>query len=98
MSEQKVQKKILDWLKAEGYYVFKTITCNRSGIPDIIGCTPSGRFFAIEVKYGKGKASRLQEYNIQQIEKVNGIAFVAYSLDEVKLTLDAYRSESLPST
>ena len=85
--EQKVQKKILDWLKAEGHYVFKTIVCNRNGIPDIIGCTRSGRFFAIEVKFGRNKASKLQEWNIEQIKQRSGIAFVAYSLDEVKAIL-----------
>ena len=83
MSEQKVQTKILKWLKKEGYYVFKTIKCNRAGIPDIVGCTPWGQFFAIEVKYGSNKASQLQDWNIQQIKAAGGIAFVAYDLTTV---------------
>lgn len=87
MSEQKVQAKILKWLKSNNYYVFKTVVCNRNGIPDIIGCTPEGRFFAIEVKFGANKASKLQEWNIQEIKQRGGIAFVAYSLDEVKLNI-----------
>lgn len=87
MSESKVQSKILVWLKANNYYAFKTVVCNRSGIPDIIGCTPAGRFFAIEVKYGRNKASKLQEWNVKEINKRGGLAIVAYSLDEVKLAL-----------
>ena len=88
MSEQKLQTKILSWLKANGYYVFKTIRCNRAGIPDIVGCTPWGQFFAIEVKFGKNKASKLQEWNITEIETVGGIAFVAYDLQTVIDHLD----------
>lgn len=84
MSETKVQAKILKWLKSNDFYVFKTILCNRNGIPDVIGCTPKGRFFAIEVKFGSNKASKLQEYNIEQIKAVGGIAFVAYDLETVK--------------
>jgi Holliday junction resolvase len=84
LSEQKVQTKILKWLKDNGFYVFKTVVCNRNGIPDIVGCTPKGRFFAIEVKYGHNKASKLQEWNIAEINKRGGIAFVAYDLETVR--------------
>ena len=87
MSESKVQSKILKWLKLHKFWVFKTILCNRNGIPDIVGCTPSGRFFAIEVKYGSNKPSKLQEWNIQEIQKVGGIAFAAWSLEEVQREL-----------
>lgn len=90
MSEQKVQTKILDWLKANGYWVFKTVVCNRKGIMDIVGCTPEGRFLGIEVKFGNNKASKLQSWNILEVARRNGIAFVAWSLDEVKEKLDVY--------
>lgn len=84
MSESKLQKKILDWLKENGCWVFKTVVCNRSGIPDVIGCTPKGRLFGIEVKYGHNKASQLQEYNLREIAKRGGIAILAYDLETVK--------------
>ena len=87
MNEQQIQKKIIDWLKANGYYVFKVISANRAGIPDIVGCTPWGQFFAIEVKAGRNKTSKLQDYNIAEILKRGGIAFVAYDLDTVKCHL-----------
>lgn len=83
MSEQKVQAKILKWLKANNHYNFKTVVCNRSGIPDIIGCTSWGQFFAIEVKFGRNKASKLQDWNIGEIQKRQGLAFVAYDLETV---------------
>ena len=89
MSEQKLQTKILKWLDSEGHYVFKVVVANRSGIPDIIGCTYWGRFFAIEVKYGKNKASKLQDWNISEIKSRGGIALVAWDLQTVQDALVA---------
>ena len=83
MSEAKLQSKILKWLKANGHWVFKTVVCNRNGIPDIIGCTKDGRFFAIEVKWGSNKTSALQDYNLMEIDQRGGIAIVAYDLQTV---------------
>lgn len=85
MSEQKTQKKIIDWLSSKGFYVVKTITCNRKGVPDILACAPNGQFVAIEVKYGSNKASKLQDYNIDLINKNGGLAFIAYDLATVIL-------------
>lgn len=84
MSEQREQAKILKWLKANGYWVFKTISCNRAGIMDIVACSPMGQFVGIEVKYGSNQASELQKYNINEVTKRGGIAFVAWTLEEVK--------------
>lgn len=83
MSEQKLQKQIIDWLKTNGYWVVKVIVANRSGIPDIIACSPQGLFVAIEVKYGSNKASPLQEYNIAEITKRKGLALVTWDLETV---------------
>ena len=82
--EQKLQTKILKWLKDNNYYAIKVMVAGKNGVPDIVGCTPSGQFFAIEVKFGANKASKLQEWNIQEINKRKGVAIVAYSLDDVK--------------
>ena len=87
MSEQKLQKKILDWLKANGFWVFKTIVCNRKGIMDIVACSPKGKFVGIEVKLDYNKPTKLQAWNISEVCKCNGIAFVAYDLETVKETL-----------
>jgi len=90
MSEQKTQKKILDWLNSVGFYTVKTITCNRKGVPDILACAPDGKFIAIEVKYGSNTTSKLQDYNIDLINKNNGIAIVAYDLATVQYALRSY--------
>ena len=83
MSESKLQTKIIKWLKQNGYWAFKVMVANRNGIPDIVGCTPKGAFFAIEVKYGDNKASELQKYNLNEVRTRQGIAILAYDLQTV---------------
>lgn len=57
------------------------------GIPDIICCW-KGRFIAIEVKVGSNKPSKYQECKIKEINRAGGLAFVAYSIDDVINKLD----------
>ena len=83
MSESKLQAKVLKWLKANNFWVFKTIVCNRNGIMDVIACAPTGRFVGIELKWGTGRPSPLQVYNIDEVKKRNGIAFLAWDLETV---------------
>lgn len=87
MSEQQTQTKILAWLHAHGFYAIKVVKATKAGVPDIVGCTPKGTFFAIEVKYGSNTTSALQDYNIECIAKNNGIAFAAWGLETVIVKL-----------
>ena len=59
MKEQAIQAKIIKWLEKEGYWTVKTIQCNKKGVPDILACSPEGRFVAIEVKAGRNKPSEI---------------------------------------
>lgn len=84
MTEQQIQKKIYDFLVAEGCYVVKVISASKSGVPDLIGCY-EGKFFAIEVKTPKTRnnVSKLQEYNIDKIYEAGGQAIVKYDTEEL---------------
>jgi Holliday junction resolvase len=85
MTEQQVQRKIIKWLEDNDYYVVKVISASKSGVPDILACSPDGKFVAIEVKtpQKKNNTSKLQDYNLNKIRECGGIAFVAWSVDEV---------------
>ena len=52
-----------------------------SGLLDLVGCL-EGRFFALEVKVGKGKATERQETTIDRILEAGGIAAVVRSVEE----------------
>lgn len=85
MKECDVQKKILDYLKSKGHYVYKTIVSNKKGTPDILGCSNTGKAIAIEVKAPgkKLEVTALQMYNITEIKKLGGIALIADSVLDV---------------
>lgn len=75
--EAKVKKKVTDQLKELGAYYFFPLTggFGKGGVPDIVGCY-HGRFFAFECKAGKNKPTPLQQKNLDDIKKANGVAAV----------------------
>lgn len=95
--EQTLQKAILAYLKAKGYFVWKNSTTgvydplkrawrtNRGqrGVSDILGLTKKGRFLAIEVKIKPNKTSPEQVEFLWSVEKSKGFGLVAYCLDDV---------------
>jgi hypothetical protein len=58
-----------------------------AGTSDIVGLVPGGRFLAIECKLGRNKPTREQSAFIEQVRGFGGVAFVAYSLDDVQREL-----------
>ena len=75
--EAKVKKVVVNPLRNLGAYYFYPVTggYGRSGVPDIVGCY-QGKFFGIECKAGKNTPTPLQQINLDDIEKQNGIALV----------------------
>ena len=87
MRESVVQSKILALLKARGFWVIKVIAANKNGVPDIIACSPGGRFLAIEVKGPKGRLAPLQEYQLSAIRTCGGVAGVARSVSDAEVLI-----------
>ena len=75
--EAKVKKVVVNQLRNLGAYYFYPVTggYGRSGVPDMVGCY-KGKFFGIECKAGKNTPTPLQQINLDDIEKQNGIALV----------------------
>ena len=75
--EAKVKKVVVNQLRNLGAYYFYPVTggYGRSGVPDIVGCY-QGKFFGIECKAGINTTTPLQQINLDDIEKQNGIALV----------------------
>lgn len=74
--ETKFKAKVLDKLKLiKNIWVVKVQQKSIAGVPDIIMCA-NGRFIAWELKVGSNRASPLQQYNIDCINKAGGIALV----------------------
>ena len=75
--ERKVKDKVKKVLKELGAYYAMPATggYGSSGVPDFLVCL-RGRFIGIECKANGGKPTALQEKNLDDIRKNNGIAFV----------------------
>ena len=69
MTEQQIQKKRIDELEAEGYYVIKLMKTNKNGIPDINALPRDCEVLFSEVKKPKGRLSILQEYRLKELEE-----------------------------
>lgn len=79
-SEKQFENKIKKYLKKHDAYFLKYwagAQFTKSGVPDILACV-NGYFVGIEVKAQNGKPSDLQLYNIRQIRKAGGFAYVVY--------------------
>ena len=69
MTEQQIQKKRIEELESQGYYVIKLIKTNKNGIPDLIAIPPNTDVLFSEVKKPSGKLSALQKYRLKESEK-----------------------------
>lgn len=85
-------KHIFVWRQNSGATVYEDKNGNQrfvryasiNGISDIMGILPDGRLLAIEVKRVGKKPSDDQKKFLAAIKKNNGVAILAYSLDDVK--------------
>lgn len=86
MREKNFEEKIKKYIDSlGGYWVkFHGNAFTREGVPDLLCCI-NGKFFAIEVKGDGGKASKLQEYEIERIKNAKGLAGVYYPKDFPRL-------------
>ena len=83
-------------MKPNGSYIPAQMT----GIADILGILPTGRFLAIEVKRKGNKTTPNQDIFLKGITDNGGLAIIAYSLDDVisKLWLWAYIQQEQKSS
>jgi len=80
--EGKIQKKITDHLKKDGWFVTKLIQTSTNGIPDVLAVRP-GQCLFIEVKTPTGRLSEIQKYRITElVESYSQDVIVAFSYQE----------------
>lgn len=77
MTEQEIQKKVLNHLKREEWMAIKTIMLNKAGMPDIIAFKDGVTIF-LEVKKPGGKLTPLQKNRLETLREKGFIAKVIY--------------------
>ena len=95
MTESQLRDQICDYLRKKGMLIFRDnqqtgrhfrgVNFRESkGRADILGCIkPTGRFLAIEVKVKGNVPSPEQVQFLDDVARAGGIAFLAYSLNDV---------------
>jgi len=91
LSETEIQKQILDYLTTVGIFAWRNNSGRRGkvsyGLPgscDILGILPDGRFLGIEVKGPTTKVQDNQYHFMRTVNDNNGLAFIAYSVEDVE--------------
>jgi hypothetical protein len=94
--EGELVKAVLEYLTLKGCYAFRNnsgltvreykgkrhvIRAGVVGGADILGCTPDGRFLAIEAKIGRNKPTPAQLDFLDEIWTRGGIGIVVYPAD-----------------
>lgn len=80
MLEQAYQKKIIDKLESDGWYVINLIKTNKNGIPDLLAIKENEKPLFIECKKPKGVLSKLQEFRLKEISSKGFNACVSYGM------------------
>lgn len=95
-SEQSLVNEIIYLLKLKGHFVWRQNTGsmyskdNRfirfgfKGVSDILGISNDGKFIAIECKIKPNKPTQFQLDFLDEIRQRDGIAIVAYSIDDIQ--------------
>jgi len=60
------------------------------GVSDILGILPNGRLLAIELKSATGRLTPEQKHFLEQVNARGGLAFMARSIDDVKVGLNGH--------
>jgi len=85
VNEAAIRKKVRDYLKKKGAFVFHPhgSAMSRAGIPDLVFCY-HGRFGGFELKKPERRhtVTKLQRSALDQIEAAGGHAAVVTSLEE----------------
>lgn len=93
--ESQIQSEIIRCLNDRKIFNFKTIACNKRGIPDVF-CLYKGVPIFFEIKTSRGKPTDLQTYQMNKIKDAGGKAYIVRSVDDVKAILASER-QSLKS-
>ena len=85
LTEAELTKAIRYLLRTCGVFHYKAWQGmgSQPGVSDIIGCLPSGQFFACEIKTERGVVSDHQKKFIENVVRNGGRGFVARSVDDV---------------
>lgn len=89
--ENRVERRLIDGVKALGGITFKFVSPGRAGVPDRVVILPGGTVHFVELKAQGGSASALQQRMLAKLRRMDVTALVLTGADEVERYLDNLR-------
>lgn len=89
--ENRVERRLIDGVKALGGITFKFVSPGRAGVPDRVVILPGGTVHFVELKARGGRASALQQRVLAKLRRMDVTALVLTGIDEVERYLDNLR-------
>ncbi len=83
LKESLIQKKVIQYLEKNGWYVIKLIQTNKNGIADLCILKDSVAVF-IEVKKPGLRPSLLQAFRAQQLAQKGFTTLIVHDIKEIK--------------
>ncbi len=84
MKESQIEAKMVRMVRERGGLCYKFVSPNNPGVPDRIVITPAGRTIYIELKTLVGRASKIQEWQIDEMRKRGVDVRVLHGWEAVK--------------
>ena len=88
MKESTIERKLVQGVKALGGRVYKFVSPGNAGVPDRMVVLPGGRITFVELKTETGRLSKVQRFQIGQLEKLGCDVRVLRGADAVQRFLN----------
>ena len=82
--EKSLRRYVAEQLRARGCLVYAIETETVKGLPDLLAVLPTGMFLGLEIKKKGGTLSKVQQTNLEEIRKRNGVAEMIASRDAAR--------------
>jgi len=84
MTGAKLQHLTIKELEKRKFHVINVISASKNGCADILACSPTGRFYALEIKGDGDTLKPLQRYFLNEVNKRGGIGMVIKDLKQLR--------------
>lgn len=84
MKESAIEQYLVRKVKAHGGLCYKFVSPNNTGVPDRLIITPTGKVIFVELKTDAGRLSKMQQWQIGQMQMRGADVRVLRGMDAVK--------------
>ena len=88
MRESVIEARLRDGVKAMGGICWKFVSPGTTGVPDRIIILPGGKIIFVELKADTGRTSDIQQYRINELQRLGADVRILKGLSQVKAFLE----------